>query len=118
MLPPARRALTGMPASASPVAEVTLPLSGTASSAARGWEGSKKAEAAAKARIANAAPVRSWAFIVLTFLFGFQSRLMRFEGGFYAFLALPQRPKRPEGSKIRARQKVKQAVYGASATVT
>src|SRR6266404_5655268 len=81
MLPPARRALTGMPASASPVAEVTLPLSGTASSAARGWEGSKKAEAAAKARIANAAPVRSWAFIVLAFLFGFQSRLYAFDEG-------------------------------------
>src|SRR6266567_6547131 len=106
MLLPARRALTGMPASASPVEEVTLPLSGTASSAARGWEGSKKADVAAKARIANAAPVRSWAFIVVTFLFGFQSRVMRLKWGFYASPALPQRPKRPELSKIRAQQRI------------
>src|SRR5882762_684412 len=102
----ARWALTGMPASASPVDEVTLPLSGTASSAARGWEGSKKAEAAAKARIANAAPVRSWAFIMLAFLFGFQSRLMRLKWGFYASPALPQRLQWPELSKIRAQQRI------------
>jgi hypothetical protein len=41
------------------VEEVILPLSSIVSSAARGEDGNKKAETAANAIIANAAPLRS-----------------------------------------------------------
>src|ERR1700694_5339796 len=77
MVLPGRRALIGIPASASPVDEVTLPLSSGVSSAARGEDGNKKAEAAANAIIANAAPVRSLAFIWLAFPVCFESRPIR-----------------------------------------
>src|SRR5712671_5698148 len=93
----ARCALIGIPASASPVAEVTLPLSSGVSSAARGCDGNRKAEAAANATIENAAPLNSLAFITLTFPVGFESRRRRvwrvLKTGFYASPGLLQRPK-------------------------
>src|SRR6266545_3353039 len=65
---PSRCALIGIPASASPVGETTLPARSETPSAASVALGATKVQAAAMAAAVNAVPTKRFAFIAVTFL--------------------------------------------------